>query len=818
MKILLYLSAVVVLLASCTTSTKNSSSLTKYIPRKASVVVKTTDFKDFKSALVNNDFIQELGTTSLYKTLVDTQTAFAAVQPDGETLFCYTKLGRKAYDLSIITKSHLGLFKNDSTLIKEASLNDKKIKSLGANAHYLIYNDVFIASTSKILLENVLREKNRETYTDPMFDRAYNSSSNSATASIFIKGSEGGDLYKTLFPAAGVNALKDSFTWATADIDLDQNDVRLNGVVLVQDSTNLRLSLLKNTNPVVNRITSITPTAAVAVEAISYDSWEQLKSNKADLLKVDLAQYNIPQEDLFASFTEIGVIHLAKSSVIVGVSADVSVTDNLLASGSELATFRKVKIYEVGNASAFAKAYSPLLNLSSPKMYATIDDFYLFAENQEALETVIANYQNQAILATSAAFAPTKNALSRASSYLHITNLDSKNYQRLVSQQGQKNLKETTLEGYHYAALQLVQEKDYLLLNTTILKNEDNTTDASIAQIANVKLSAPITMSPQLVKNHRTDGQDIVVQDINNTLYLISNAGKVLWQKDLDGQILGDMQQVDIYRNGRLQLAFTTEKSFYILDRNGNDVGPYPLSFKDTITQPLAIFDYDNNSNYRFVIVQGEKVLMYDKKASPVSGFTFKEATSTVIFPPAHIRIANKDYIVIAENNGKLNILSRTGTARIEVKKNINFGDVPVYRNRNTFETYTVNGEKVRVTTKGEVVQTISDFDSDSRIALGKSLAVGQRENLLLINGKKKEIAYGSYSAPQVFEAAKKQYITLTNTESSEVYLYDSKGNLLPNFPIYGTSKASVGLLEKNKSLGFVTQGGDKSILIYKIN
>ena len=37
--------------------------------------------------------------------------------------------------------------------------------------------------------------------------------------------------------------------------------------------------------------------------------------------------------------------------------------------------------------------------------------------------------------------------------------------------------------------------------------------------------------------------------------------------KQLTGKIQGLIQQVDLYKNGRLQMAFRTEDRFYILDR-----------------------------------------------------------------------------------------------------------------------------------------------------------------------------------------------------------------------------------------------------------
>jgi hypothetical protein len=45
----------------------------------------------------------------------------------------------------------------------------------------------------------------------------------------------------------------------------------------------------------------------------------------------------------------------------------------------------------------------------------------------------------------------------------------------------------------------------------------------------------------------------------------------------------------------------------YVVDENGKDVAPFPIKFRDDITQSLAIFDYDNNRKYRFIIKQGKE-------------------------------------------------------------------------------------------------------------------------------------------------------------------------------------------------------------------
>ena len=131
----------------------------------------------------------------------------------------------------------------------------------------------------------------------------------------------------------------------------------------------------------------------------------------------------------------------------------------------------------------------------------------------------------------------------------------------------------------------------------------------------------------------------------------ISKDGKVTWKKKIDQPILGKISQIDIYKNGRLQLVFNTKNKIYVLDRNGNNVKQFPKTFNDAITQPMAVFDYDNNKNYRLLITQGNELLMYDKNGKKVNGFKYKKSSNDISSKPKHFRILNKDFIVFKIGN-----------------------------------------------------------------------------------------------------------------------------------------------------------------------
>ena len=63
-------------------------------------------------------------------------------------------------------------------------------------------------------------------------------------------------------------------------------------------------------------------------------------------------------------------------------------------------------------------------------------------------------------------------------------------------------------------------------------------------------------ISIHFAKNHTTNEYDFVFQDIENVLHYYSNKGNLIWRRNLSSRIIGDIKQIDTYKNGRLQMLF----------------------------------------------------------------------------------------------------------------------------------------------------------------------------------------------------------------------------------------------------------------------
>ncbi|MAP05715.1 MAG: hypothetical protein CMP79_03645 [Formosa sp.] len=478
-----------------------------------------------------------------------------------------------------------------------------------------------------------------------------------------------------------------------------------------------------------------------------------------------------------------------------------------------LKTFRSIPLFKFENGSIFKETFGNLLPDIEPSTYTIIDEFIVFSDNETTLEDFISKYTNQNSLAQSQGYQSIQKTLSDEASY-HET-FDSNRLAMVLNSRLGTNMTAESLEAFQNSSFQVVKDDNTIHFNGLIQKQRPVSNTQKVTEVFSFKLDAQIIGDIQFVKNHQTKQKDILVQDVENQLYLISNEGVVRWKKRMSAPILGPVEQVDLFKNGRLQMVFATENKLYVLDRLGRDVGRFPLTFKDKISQPLAVFDYDKTRNYRFLVTQGANLLMYDGNGKRVKGFKYK-ADSKINNTPKHVRYRSKDYIVFSEGKN-LKILDRRGKIRIGVKETINFSDQNLYFYKNKFSTLDANGDFVQVDTKGRLSLQPLGFESGTQITAFSKTLVAQWNNNLQIKAQKATLDYGNYSPPKLFYLNDKIYISITDLQSNKVWFYDSQGKVLPDFPVYGASNVDLANVDGDAALEFICQSSADGFVMYQM-
>ena len=88
------------------------------------------------------------------------------------------------------------------------------------------------------------------------------------------------------------------------------------------------------------------------------------------------------------------------------------------------------------------------------------------------------------------------------------------------------------LNKYPLIVTQGISENNFVQSRFTFQKDNPKTRKKTVLLI-NIafSLDAPLSRKPQWIKNHRNKTMDIVVQDMNNVMYLFSNTGTLFWKK-----------------------------------------------------------------------------------------------------------------------------------------------------------------------------------------------------------------------------------------------------------------------------------------------
>ena len=232
-----------------------------------------------------------------------------------------------------------------------------------------------------------------------------------------------------------------------------------------------------------------------------------------------------------------------------------------------------------------------------------------------------------------------------------------------------------------------------------------------------------------------------------------------------------------------------------MIDRKGRDVGKFPLKFKDQITKPVSVFDYDNNKNYRLLITQNDELFMFDSKGNRIRGFSYNKK-SKIITKPQHFRISNKD-IIVFKTLDDLKILNRRGKVRIKINEDHNYSKDKISQHQNSLLTTTVNNKIVKIDMNGNSKEVSSMSFNGKYVSDKKTIYTLQKNNLS--NSKKNiEIQFGKYENFSAISDKKNTLINIYDSQNNKLYLFDDEINTVKGFPILADANASF-ILENNK-------------------
>jgi len=186
-----------------------------------------------------------------------------------------------------------------------------------------------------------------------------------------------------------------------------------------------------------------------------------------------------------------------------------------------------------------------------------------------------------------------------------------------------------------------------------------------------------------VTRNHRNrEDMDVVWNAELNAVQAVGSGGDVVWSKALKNGIepVGLSFEVDLYGNNKYQTAFAVSSAIYLVDVLGNDVSGFPYEV-DGVTS-LAVFDYDHNDKFRFIIAtENGRLYNIRGEGNNTPGWNFNTLKDGVsIKHLAHLRVGIRDYIYAGCSDGSVKLLMRNGQIRDATSVIVNPDFAPAIR------------------------------------------------------------------------------------------------------------------------------------------
>jgi len=339
---------------------------------------------------------------------------------------------------------------------------------------------------------------------------------------------------------------------------------------------------------------------------------------------------------------------------------------------------------------------------------------------------------------------------------------------------------------------------------------------------SSIELSGEVTYA-SLVKNHNTGQQEVFIQDSDFWVYLFSSKEGVIWKRQIGGRINGSLEQLDFYKNGKLQYFFSSNNKLYLIDRLGRDVPGFPKILNSSI-RVSGVVDYDKSKNYRFLVaLAGNDVYLLDKDGKNLNEWGPKKFDKEIIYRPEHFKVAGKDYFIVFLADGSVNIFNRRGdrTGSFTIKsKNLISGDYFIESGMSFSETYLYYLSKDGVVTKQSLDGKVISSDNLPR-GKGSSFVLKRIFNLegyyiyrvdadkIVVFDKQSTVVlekpnYGStqFDFQCVNVENGKKLFSLFDGEQNLVMIMDELGNNLIQTPIESDILPLFNLGKQNSEMG----------------
>lgn len=157
-----------------------------------------------------------------------------------------------------------------------------------------------------------------------------------------------------------------------------------------------------------------------------------------------------------------------------------------------------------------------------------------------------------------------------------------------------------------------------------------------------------IPKGPWKVKNCGTGRTNLMYQQDNMYICLTEENGKGIWSAPFSSPICGNIDQLDYFENGKLQMIFASGSKLYVIDRLGRMVRPFPVDLGKEILLGPQVYDFNQNRKYNVMVLHTDNTLgLYDLKGRLRDDWVGFDTDETIKKLPRLMEINSSLYWVV---------------------------------------------------------------------------------------------------------------------------------------------------------------------------
>ncbi|MBL0343601.1 MAG: DUF3352 domain-containing protein [Bacteroidetes bacterium] len=628
----------------------------------------------------------------------------------------------------------------DGNTIKEITLIDKSTFS------FSVSKGILIASFTPFLVEDALRQLKlgKPVFTD--FEAAKTSFK-----------STGMDLYLNfnyLPPflniflestgSKGIASLRRFSNWSCSGIQINGNTLVTNGYIKQTDSLRL-VNCFSGQQPVPMNLIKILPDKTTIIQYFGLSDfnlfYSKIQKNYADagqlnrkqkLIRSITEQHKLKVEDKLLEWMgneyamvilEPTGLNFENNSFAIFKTKKIGDAKNSLKTMSRIVdkklniktkeeTYNGHSIGFVGLTGVLPALFGESFNKVNKMYYTDIGNYIVFGNQASSLRMFIDEFDSGALLSKSEHFSPIQKQIGVGGNFLFYASPTSSTYilKSVLNSTWRSNL-DTYKElfgGFNDFSFILKAsttkfEIQGMLNFSKTMKRE------GVSQAFTIETDSSVMMRPLLTKDPVSQTKQLIFQDDSEAIFFSDNDGDILWKLSIDGKVMSDFFEIDLFKNSSRQFLFNTKDYLYLIDAEGKPVGNYPIRLPAPATNGISVIDFEKKKDPRiYLACENKRVYAYLPSGKPLPGWNFQKLTGTITDPIRTVRLSGKDFLVINDREGGISIVNKFGEAGVTliqefiVAKNSEFFADP----SGSFVTTDSNGNVVIVSADG-LVQVI---------------------------------------------------------------------------------------------------------------